>query len=98
LRTIVECDELIEGSNEALEVMSPQVSLAPREGTTQVVTEVPPIVLGRLRQSLGLDGYHLDLSVRLSEAEGNWLLSQFIPDRAESPEWECGSVENEELF
>src|SRR5579864_844305 len=96
-RTIVGySDDIAIWSAEGEEILSPQVlreAMGPR-----VVTDVPEGVVARLVQNLGLTGYHLELSVPLTDLEGDAILSSFVPDRAESPEWETGSVENAEPF
>jgi hypothetical protein len=98
LRTIVECEELLERSSEDLAAMSPAVSRAMEASRGSMVTQLPEGIHGHLIQTLGLDGYRLEWSARLSEAEGSWLLSQFMPDRADSPDWEEGSFENAVSF
>ena len=52
---------------------------------------------GRLvEESMAPTRYLLELSVRLSDLEGDALLSSMMPDRMESPEWEVRSDANEE--
>ena len=51
---------------------------------------------GRLVQEMGVtSNWTLELSVSLSEIEGEGIFSSLLTDRAESPAWESGSVENE---
>ena len=52
---------------------------------------------GRLvQEEANLSSWTLELSVSLSEIEGEGIFSSLLTDRAESPGWEQGSVANEE--
>ena len=57
---------------------------------------------GRLVEELSVPPrYLLELSVSLNELEGEMVLAEMIPDRAESlasPDWEVRSIENEEYL
>ena len=57
-------------------------------GPITTVTQLPEGICGQLTHSEELGTYLLEWSVQLRPEEGNWLLSRFMPDRAESPEWE----------
>ena len=51
---------------------------------------------GRLVQEVGVtSNWTLELSVSLSGVGGGGIFSSLLTDRAESPAWESGSVENE---
>ena len=54
---------------------------------------------GRLMETtVGLNSsWHLELMVPLSDEDGETWMALLIPDRAESPQWEWGS-HNEEGF
>jgi hypothetical protein len=66
--------------------------------STTIVTHLPEGMSGRLIQHQELGTYTLEWSVQLRASEGDWLLSTFMPDRADSPDWEEGSFENAEAF
>jgi hypothetical protein len=52
---------------------------------------------GRLvEEAMAPSRFLLELAVSLSDLEGDMVLSSMVPDRAESPEWETRSIENEE--
>ena len=53
-------------------------------------------VRGRLVEGLdGSNSFSVELTIPISEEEGNRLLGALIVDRSETPGWEVGSAEND---
>ena len=87
---------LVEGSEGTNPVVNREPVVFQMTPNTRIITTLPDWGLrARIVQEPGsINSTRLEMSVPLREEEGDALLSEFLPVRMESPEWQTGSFEN----